>query len=52
MIKESSIYDWVNGNLFYTGSDLIIRKCVREDEILEILKACHDEPCGGHFVDK
>jgi len=42
----------VNGDLFYTGSDLIIRKCVREDEILDILKACHDEPCGGHFADK
>ena len=24
----------------------------REDEILDILKACHDEPCGGHFADK
>ena len=32
--------------------DLIIRRCVREDEILEILKYCHDEPCGGHFSDK
>ena len=20
--------------------------------MLDILKACHDEPCGGHFVDK
>ena len=30
----------------------MIRKCVREDEIIEILKACHDEPCGGHFADK
>ena len=42
----------MNGDLFYTGYDLIIRRCVRQDEILEILKACHDEPCGGHFVDK
>ena len=23
-----------------------------EDEIFDILKACHDEPCGGHFADK
>jgi hypothetical protein len=30
----------------------MIRKCVREDEILDILRACHDEPCGGHFADK
>lgn len=42
----------MNGDLFYTGSDLIIRKFVREDEILKIRKACHNEPCGGHFADK
>ena len=28
------------------------RRCVRKDEIRDILKACHDEPCGGHFSDK
>eukprot|EP00253_Pinus_taeda_P023091 PITA_23091 len=32
--------------------DCVIRRCVWEDEILDILKACHDEPCGGHFADK
>eukprot|EP00253_Pinus_taeda_P011648 PITA_11648 len=30
----------------------MIRRCVREDEMLDILKACHDEPCDGHFADK
>ena len=25
---------------------------MREDEILEILRACHDEPYGGHFAYK
>jgi hypothetical protein len=25
---------------------------VREDEFFDILKACHDEPCVGNFVDK
>jgi len=38
--------------LYKTGPDLIIQICVKEDEVLEILKACHNEPCGGHFVDK
>eukprot|EP00253_Pinus_taeda_P005550 PITA_05550 len=52
IVRESSRYSWVNGDLFYTGSDIMIRKCVREDEILDILRACHDEPCGGHFADK
>ena len=26
--------------------------CVWEDEIFEILKACHDELCGQTFVDR
>ena len=25
---------------------------MREDEVFDILKSCHDEPCGGHFADK
>ena len=29
-----------------------IRRCVREDEIFDILKACHDSPCGGNFADR
>jgi hypothetical protein len=32
--------------------DQEIRRCVREDEVYDILKACHDGPCGGHFADK
>ena len=51
-IKKSARHIWVNGDLLYIGYDIIIRRCVRKDEILEILKACHDELCGGHFADK
>jgi len=52
LIKQSAIYSWVNGELFYIGYDLIIRICIREDEIIDILKSCHDEPCGGQFTAK
>ena len=52
IIRESARYTWLNGDLFYTSSNLIIRRCVRQDEIIDILKACHDKPCGGHFADK
>ena len=34
------------------GHYLDIKRCVREDQIHSILKACHDEPCGGDFADK
>ena len=29
-----------------------IRRCVREDEVFDILKACHDGQCGGYFADR
>ena len=52
IIQQSSRYCWIDGHFFYTGPDLEIRRCVREDEIFHILKACNDEPCGGHFADR
>ena len=52
IIQSSASYSWINEELYNTRPDLIIGRCVREDEILEILKACHDETCGGHFADK
>ena len=52
IIQKSVAYSWIQGDLFYTGLDLIIRRCVREEEVLDILKYAHDEPCGGHFTDK
>ncbi|GJS63132.1 reverse transcriptase domain-containing protein [Tanacetum coccineum] len=34
--------------LFRTCADQIIRRCVHGQEDLEILKACHEGPTGGH----
>lgn len=52
IIRVSVRQSWVNGDLFYTRDDILIRKCIREDEILDILKACHDETLGGHFAEE
>eukprot|EP00253_Pinus_taeda_P003091 PITA_03091 len=52
IILESSKYSWISNELFKLGPNFMIRRCVREDEILDILKECHDEPCDGHFADK
>jgi hypothetical protein len=43
---------WHDDCLYKTGPDLVIKRCVREDEIHDILQACHDDPYGGHFSDK
>jgi hypothetical protein len=52
IIHQSARYSWISGCLFHTGPDQEIRRCIREDEVYDILKACHDGPCGGHFADK
>jgi len=52
IIQQSARYRWISGCLFHTGLDHEIRRCIREDEVYDILKACHDGACGGHFADK
>ena len=52
IIRLSATYSWMGGDMYKTDPDLIIRQCVREDEMHDILKASLDEPCGGHFSDK
>eukprot|EP00253_Pinus_taeda_P026082 PITA_26082 len=52
IIQQSARYSWISGCLFYTGLDHEIRRCIREDEVYDILKACHDGPCGRHFSNK
>eukprot|EP00253_Pinus_taeda_P020894 PITA_20894 len=52
IIQQSARYSWISRCLFHTGIDQEIWRCVGEDEIYDVLKACHDDPCGGHFADK
>jgi len=52
IVQHSTQFSWIGGYLFHIGADMHIRRCVREDKIFEILKACHDGPCGGHFTDR
>lgn len=52
VIQTIASYSWINEELYKTWPDLIIQRCVREDGVLEIIKDCHEEPCGGNFSDK
>jgi hypothetical protein len=51
IIQRSARFAWINRYLFHIGFDLQIHRCIRDDKIYDILKAGHDEPCGGHFAD-
>ncbi|GKF19116.1 reverse transcriptase domain-containing protein [Tanacetum coccineum] len=46
--KDIKHYFWDDPYLFRTCADQIIRRCVFGQEDLEILKACHEGPTGGH----
>lgn len=52
IIQKSVAYSWIQEDPFYTGPDLIIRRCVREEAVFDILKSAHDEPFGDHFANK
>ena len=38
IIQQSARYCWIDGHIFYTGLNLEIRRCVREDEVFHILR--------------
>nr|GFA50026.1 reverse transcriptase domain-containing protein [Tanacetum cinerariifolium] len=42
-------YLWDDPYLFKTFPDQIIRRCVAGQEAIDILKACHSGPIGGHY---
>jgi hypothetical protein len=52
IIQLSTNYMWHDDCLYRTGPELVIRRCVREDDMYDIFKVFHDGPCGGHFADK
>ncbi|KAI3739976.1 hypothetical protein L2E82_30390 [Cichorium intybus] len=43
---------WDDPDLFKVGEDQIIRRCVADSEIGEVLEHCHASACGGHFSGK
>nr|GEU91572.1 reverse transcriptase domain-containing protein [Tanacetum cinerariifolium] len=46
--KDVKHYLWDDPYLFQICADQIIRRCVHGKEAYDILKACHEEPTGGH----
>ncbi len=50
LVVLSEQYTCINGLLFQTDIDNIMRRCLPEEDVFDILRACHSEPCGGHFA--
>nr|GEW91531.1 reverse transcriptase domain-containing protein [Tanacetum cinerariifolium] len=50
--KDVKHYFWENPFLFKICADQVIRRCVHGQEAINILKACHFGPTGGHHGPK
>nr|GEZ15114.1 reverse transcriptase domain-containing protein [Tanacetum cinerariifolium] len=46
--KDVKHYFWDDPFLFKICTDQVIRRCVHGQEAIDILKACHNGPTGGH----
>nr|GFA97856.1 reverse transcriptase domain-containing protein [Tanacetum cinerariifolium] len=46
--KDVKHYFWDDPFLFKICADQVIRRCVHDQEAVDIFKACHNEPTGGH----
>ncbi|GJU33076.1 reverse transcriptase domain-containing protein [Tanacetum coccineum] len=47
--KDVKHYFWDDPYLFKICADQVIRRCVHGQEAIDILKACHNGPTGGHY---
>ena len=46
---NSTNFAIIANKLYRRGIDGILRRCVDYTEVPDILEACHDNACGGHF---
>nr|GEZ02095.1 reverse transcriptase domain-containing protein [Tanacetum cinerariifolium] len=47
--RDARHYFWDDPHFFRTCADQIIQRCVAGKEAIDILKACHSGPSGGHY---
>ena len=52
IVRKIAPCTWIGDNLFKIGLDQILRMCVKEEDVFDILLTYHDGLCGGHFVAK
>ncbi|XP_076890925.1 uncharacterized protein LOC143542148 [Bidens hawaiensis] len=48
-LSQVKQYIWDEPDLFKIGADQIIRRCIPESEVQDILAHAHSSACGGHF---
>jgi hypothetical protein len=48
--NNSTTYTWIARYLFKFRLDHILRSCIREGEVHDILHGLNYEPCGGNYA--
>ena len=48
-LYDSKFYYWEEPLLYKRCTDGLIRRCILQDEVLDVLKHCHSLDVGGHF---
>ncbi|KAK8952364.1 hypothetical protein KSP39_PZI003940 [Platanthera zijinensis] len=51
-LHQAKFYLWDAPYVFKICADQVIRRCVPEIEVHDILEKCHASPYGGHFMGK
>ena len=51
-LHDMKSYLWDDLLLFKRGANHVIRRCVPDEEILNILHHCHSSSYGGHFGEQ
>ena len=49
LFREAKYYVWDDPHLFKIGANNLLRRCVSEEEVRNILWHCHNSPYGGHY---
>lgn len=52
IVKKRAPFTYIGGNLFKLGAKHILRWCVREEDVFDILLTCHNKPTRGHLATK
>ncbi|MBY3555987.1 transposase family protein, partial [Modestobacter lapidis] len=52
LFSQIKYYIWEDPVLFKYCADQMIRRCIPENEVGDVLKFCHTLACGGHFSGK
>jgi hypothetical protein len=50
LIEQCAPFTMLGSVLYKLGKDGVLRRCIFESEVENILQGCHADVCGGHFA--